>query len=437
MSKFYCLLIGIGFLCRLVLATPLPAAPLVSPMVADTTAPPTNPLRQILDSLRKRPTLKGVSIKLRDINFETNSFVLTSGSAAYLDTIAGVLNKIPAVILEIGGHTDNIGTPSSNQVLSQNRAQSVRNYLVDRGQVAAKRVTFRGYGESRPVALNTTELGRLLNRRVEMQFIGLDNEQVAKIYLRNGQIILAPLVYLNPQSQSVLYKTGENAPLLELPCTNVLKVLFADNRVQVMDCPPAPVISTTSYEVETVPKRPSRLYLQLHGEAGYMIGENPSWTSKTNGYAHVLGFGGSLMVGYRLTKRISAGVRTGYWQWSTQVNYRAGADGPVLQQYNSKAVQVPLYAALPVYLTPNVYLAPEAGINLLTIKAGFTGEQSTFSGIQTGYGGTIGYTTNRDKRVRADVGLFYRTYQEGSWSEQYGIPVMNCAGLKVGIEFSL
>ncbi len=439
MRTLYYLLTSIGLLLGQTFAKACPATGSVSPMVAaDTTAPPNNPLKQILDSLRKRPTLKGVNIKLRDINFETNSFVLTAASAAYLDTVAGVLNKIPAVILEIGGHTDNVGTPSSNQILSQSRAQSVRSRLVDVGQVAAKRVTFRGYGESRPVAPNTTESGRSLNRRVEMQFVGLDNEQVAKIYLRNGEVIRAPLIYVNAQNRSVLYKTGENAPLLELPCASVLKILFADNREQIIECPPVPVVRTAAYEVEMAPKRPSKLYLQLHGEAGYMIGENPSWTSKTNGYAHVLGFGGSLTVGYRLTKRISAGVRTGYWQWSTQVNYRAGADGPVLRQYNSKAVQIPLYITFPVYLTNHVYLMPEGGINLLTIDAGFAGEsQSDFSGIQTGYGVTLGYTTNRDKRVQADVGLFYRTYQQGNWNEQYGIPVMNCVGLKLGLGFSL
>ncbi|MBO0949628.1 OmpA family protein [Fibrella forsythiae] len=428
------------------LLAPAVAKPVIKPvfaasMLADTTVPATTTLRLILDSLRNQPTLKGVKIKLQDINFETNSFVLTASSAAYLDTIAGVLNKIPAVMLEIGGHTDNVGPPQRNLTLSQNRAQAVRNRLVGAGMVTAKRVTFRGYGEGHPVAPNTTDAGRTLNRRVEMQFVGLDNGQITKIYLRDGQIIPAALVYLNEQTQSVLYKIDENTPLLELPCDKVLKLIYADNRVKLLDCPPPPKESTPPVSAAPAAqirqKRVSPLYLVIQAGAGYMLGENPAWTSKTIGYAHVLGFGGNLLAGYRLSNRISVGLQTGYWRWSTLVEYKTSSDGPVIRRYNSDATQIPLSVTIPVYITKAVYLMPEGGINLLTINAGFDDVRERFTGLQTSLGGTLGYTTDHKKRVWFDAGLFYRVHQKATWDKQYGVPAMNYAGLKLGLGFSL
>ncbi|GAB3962809.1 hypothetical protein GCM10028805_64670 [Spirosoma harenae] len=411
--------------------TPSPVSPLAE------TAIPANPLNQILDSLRERPELKGLKIKLRAINFKTNSFDLTAGSAAYLDTVASVLNKFPALKLEIGGHTDNVGTAHDNQILSENRARAVRNQLVGHGNVVDKRLTFRGYGESKPVATNATDAGRLLNRRVEMQFIGLDDQQTVKIYLRNGQVILAPLVYVNNVSRTVLYKTSENAPLVELPCGSIVKIIYADNSTQLLDCPEEtrPVVAHQD-SVPVTPKQPSPYYLRLYGSSGYMIGQRPAWTSKTEGYAHVLGFGGGLTIGRKLSRRISIEAGTGYWRWSTVVNYKAGSDGPILRQYYSKATQIPLTFALPVQVGPHLYLMPEGGINLLRLTAGFDGDQVTSTHFQTHYGGTIGYTTDRTKPVWLDFGLFYRSYQNLSKSESAILPAMQYSGLKLGLGFS-
>ncbi|WP_288423072.1 OmpA family protein [uncultured Spirosoma sp.] len=404
----------------------------------DTTAPANATLRVIMDSLRQQPTLKGVRIKLQDINFETSSAVLTSASAQYIDTIAAVLNKLPALILEIGGHTDNVGGTQRNQTLSQSRAQAVRSRLVGPpGMVAPKRVTFRGYGETKPIAANTSEGGRLLNRRVEMQFVGLDNALITKVYLRNGQVVRAALVYVN--LRSVLYKTEENAPLLELPCTDVLRLVYADGRVQVPDCPPSSTTQTSSSITPVAPsvRRSSKLYLLTQFEARYMMGQSPGWTSKTLGYAHVLGFGGTAMVGYRLTDRFAVGVQTGYARWSTRVEYKESAGGPIVRQYHSEATQIPLFLCLPVYLTESVYLMPEGGINLLAINAGFENGREKFTGVQTGYGATLGYSTDRRKALWFDVGLVYRAHQKVAWDRQYGVPPMHYAGLKLGLGVSL
>ena len=78
-----------------------------------------------------------------------------------------MLQSAPELRLEIGGHTDNVGTPDANQKLSEARAKSVVAALVAQG-VSADRVSAKGYGQSSPVADNRTEEGRAKNRRVEL-----------------------------------------------------------------------------------------------------------------------------------------------------------------------------------------------------------------------------------------------------------------------------
>jgi outer membrane protein OmpA-like peptidoglycan-associated protein len=87
-----------------------------------------------------------------------------------LDQVVMLMNKYPSLKLEIGVHTDNQGLAGTLERLSQTRAQTIVDYLVNRG-VAASRLTARGYGSGRPVAPNTTWLDRRLNRRVEFTIV--------------------------------------------------------------------------------------------------------------------------------------------------------------------------------------------------------------------------------------------------------------------------
>ncbi|RKP56686.1 OmpA family protein [Pararobbsia silviterrae] len=101
------------------------------------------------------------------ISFDTNSYLIKPSFAPVLDQVAQTLNEHPELNAEIDGHTDSTGSAQLNQVLSQNRAQSVANYLVGRG-VAQGRLTAYGRGATMPVADNGTEAGRAQNRRVEI-----------------------------------------------------------------------------------------------------------------------------------------------------------------------------------------------------------------------------------------------------------------------------
>jgi len=113
------------------------------------------------------PLKEGVSIVLKNIFFDTDLFELKSESIAELTKIISFLKDNPGVSIEIGGHTDNVGSMDHNLVLSQNRSKSVYTYLSEHG-INAKRMTFKGYSFSKPIATNDTEDGRALNRRTEL-----------------------------------------------------------------------------------------------------------------------------------------------------------------------------------------------------------------------------------------------------------------------------
>ena len=129
-----------------------------------------NPSEPYEINIQLQPVKAGESVVLKNIFFETNSFELKKESTVELDKLSQLLKDNPAMKIEIGGHTDNIGSDESNQKLSENRAKSVYDYLVTSGIVAA-RLTFKGYGKSKPIASNETEEGRAQNRRTEFTVI--------------------------------------------------------------------------------------------------------------------------------------------------------------------------------------------------------------------------------------------------------------------------
>lgn len=105
---------------------------------------------------------------IRGIYFESGKAKIRSKSFKILDQAATVLNKYPKLNILVQGHTDDRGSDTDNQKLSEKRAQAVMAYLVSKS-VSAKRLTAKGYGESKPVASNKTTKGRGKNRRIEFQ----------------------------------------------------------------------------------------------------------------------------------------------------------------------------------------------------------------------------------------------------------------------------
>jgi outer membrane protein OmpA-like peptidoglycan-associated protein/tetratricopeptide (TPR) repeat protein len=114
--------------------------------------------------LQIEPIELNKSYRINDVYFDFNSFTLTNESKMVLDQLIEFLHENSSIHIEIQGHTDNIGNDADNLKLSENRAQSVYNYLIT-SNIHASRLTFRGYGKTMPVATNDTEEGRAKNRR--------------------------------------------------------------------------------------------------------------------------------------------------------------------------------------------------------------------------------------------------------------------------------
>lgn len=107
-----------------------------------------------------------MNVAVRNITFKTNSAILTPGSFKILDQVVTILKKYNYYTVSLDGHTDSDGSEASNLTLSRNRAKTCYDYLIKKG-IAASRLSFEGYGESKSIETNGTAAGKQANRRVE------------------------------------------------------------------------------------------------------------------------------------------------------------------------------------------------------------------------------------------------------------------------------
>jgi len=128
-------------------------------------------LQQLNAVLETRDTARGLVINMSDVLFETAKSGLRPLARERLAKIAGIVVANPDLRLIAEGHTDSVGKSSYNQQLSEERAESVRDYLVQQG-IPTSSITSRGYGQTQPVASNHTAAGRQQNRRVELVVSG-------------------------------------------------------------------------------------------------------------------------------------------------------------------------------------------------------------------------------------------------------------------------
>ena len=122
-------------------------------------------------SCKAKQTERGMVLTLGDVLFDTGRAELNAGAAHTLDQLSAFLKENPERTIEVEGYTDAVGSDQMNRTLSERRANSVKNALMDRG-VASNRISARGFGEARPVASNNTSAGRQQNRRVEVVLPG-------------------------------------------------------------------------------------------------------------------------------------------------------------------------------------------------------------------------------------------------------------------------
>jgi len=117
--------------------------------------------------LATRESQKGLIVNMSDVLFDTGKYTLKPGAREKLAKVAGILLAYPGLKMQIEGFTDNVGGDEYNQRLSEQRAMTVRDYLVQQG-INLNNVTAQGLGKNNPVASNATPSGRQQNRRVEL-----------------------------------------------------------------------------------------------------------------------------------------------------------------------------------------------------------------------------------------------------------------------------
>ncbi len=120
----------------------------------------------ITKDVQLQPMGIGAKIVLNNVFFDSGKAILRPESYPELNRLIAIMNQYPKLVVEISGHTDNVGSDANNQKLSQKRAQAVVDYIVSMG-ITINQITAMGYGESQPRADNKTKAGKQLNRRVE------------------------------------------------------------------------------------------------------------------------------------------------------------------------------------------------------------------------------------------------------------------------------
>ena len=150
--------------------------------IADREALRAKLLQQLNQFLATRDTVNGLIVSMPDVLFDTGKYTLRAEAHERLAKVSGILLAYPTLKLDIGGHTDSVGSDVMNQELSEKRAMAVRDYMVSQG-IPAAMTTARGFGKTQPIDSNESATGRQHNRRVELVVSG---EIIGTVLVRGG-----------------------------------------------------------------------------------------------------------------------------------------------------------------------------------------------------------------------------------------------------------
>lgn len=116
------------------------------------------------------PLEQGQTVRINNIFFNTGEYELLQESFAELERLVKILKENSTIKIKLLGHTDNVGSREDNLILSKDRANSVKTFLINNG-ITEDRIVTQGFGFSKPIATNKTEEGRAKNRRVEFNIV--------------------------------------------------------------------------------------------------------------------------------------------------------------------------------------------------------------------------------------------------------------------------
>jgi outer membrane protein OmpA-like peptidoglycan-associated protein len=128
-------------------------------------------MQQLNAVLETRESARGLIVNINDVLFDFNKYTLKPGAREKMAKVSGILLAYPGLKLQLEGHTDAVGSDDYNLKLSQQRADAVRDFLVEQG-VSLANITAVGLGKDSPVASNDSAAGRQQNRRVELVVSG-------------------------------------------------------------------------------------------------------------------------------------------------------------------------------------------------------------------------------------------------------------------------
>jgi outer membrane protein OmpA-like peptidoglycan-associated protein len=165
-------------------------------------------LAQLNQVLQTRETARGLIMNLSDVLFDFGKYTLKPETREKLAKVSGILLTHPDMHLQVEGYTDNVGSDEFNQKLSEQRADSVRDYLISQG-ISADSITSKGFGKTNPIASNDTAKGRQQNRRVEIVVSG---GAIGGTPAEPGEQPAAPSAPANPAAPSAPANPGAPPP---------------------------------------------------------------------------------------------------------------------------------------------------------------------------------------------------------------------------------
>lgn len=283
----------------------------------------------------------------------------------------------------------------------------------------------------------------------------LSNEAKKKegytIQFKTGRRIRVTSIVTGGDKKTISYRENANTPLVRISTTDVDFVENPDGTRQSVI--PTPVVTdevmmadsndtSPMIEAQLPPQQKSssvskKIALQFNGLGTYMLGSEV-WTSLTAGYGHNFGVGGSVQFDYRVAKPVSVGVELGYLAWTTQVDLVEAPGNPPYYSYRTRTALPFALGHVRVKAGNNFYLMPQAGISQLQLTISDANSSTSYSSMQTLYGGTVGYLINPNGKINLDIGLFYRAVSGSeTMGTSVGVEPMQYAGIRLGLGFSL
>lgn len=405
-------------------------------------------LTWLLDSLQSRASVKGFRLPVKKLLFGNNSAAIDPSSTAYLDSLAQTLGKLRRLQFSVDGHTDNTGSAATNTTLSSRRAKAVFDYLKGKG-IDPARMSYTGYGPTRPAAPNTTAAGRQRNRRVELTVTRFDLNAPDRITLVDGSVREVGILYKDVKTQVLWVATNPQSAPETWPMKTISSIRTASGTVtnyrpvtEKNNTVPEdkPATEDRKEVVYTSIRRSKKTHFGItaYGNGAYTLTPlAEEWADKA-GFGILQGFGGGVEYTHYFGKRIGVLLDLNYTQWKAVKRYMT-RERDVMYESHSSLKKYSALLGVKAFLGKGIYLAPQGGGGWFQAhssnserhpESNATRSDSRFFII---YGGDLGFEKSLADNLVLDVALQYRAAPNDDFFGVKG--PLHYGALKVGIGF--